>query len=361
SITLKIAKVDVRSNCVCLKLRFIKPHLSLFIYDCSRLTALPKFLEVYFRKQFLFYGKRTTSKIIVIENALNIIFNIYYLRAEVSSDLFVASGEGPKFFQNLHQSINVLLRIYGLIKYFLIKCPFFPIYEISPETIPSNDDQTYKSLILLKSRQMVKDTYHLETLGSIPDAGEPIKEIFHESKKRPCMDVPTVHGRRKSLLYRSPGDKQPPFDKHLPLEKTHNVEGPHGGDITKVIAKLHSLIQKQENRRSRNVTSNKHSTTEEDSKTEQQKAGLQQQKKRSRKSSSPLSRKIRGMGKILTRLVEVASASRATAHRLKKKGDTPAASSSFHPLDIENPTSAIHKRDPAATMRHKRQLILIPR
>ncbi|RXG61636.1 hypothetical protein Avbf_14983 [Armadillidium vulgare] len=51
------------------------------------------------------------------------LFNIYYLRADLS-DLFVASGEGPKFFQNLHQSINVLLRIYGLIKYFLINVHF---------------------------------------------------------------------------------------------------------------------------------------------------------------------------------------------------------------------------------------------
>ncbi|RXG71642.1 hypothetical protein Avbf_04445 [Armadillidium vulgare] len=56
--------------------------------------------------------EKATSKIIVIEKALNIIFNNYYLRAEVTSDLFVASGEGPKFFQNLHLFINVFLRIY---------------------------------------------------------------------------------------------------------------------------------------------------------------------------------------------------------------------------------------------------------
>ncbi|RXG73911.1 hypothetical protein Avbf_03801 [Armadillidium vulgare] len=91
---LKIAKVDVRSNCVCLKLRYS--------------------IHAYCILGFLFYGKRTTSKIIVIEKALNIIFNNYYLRAEVTSDLFVASGEGPKFFQNLHLSINVFLRIYEL-------------------------------------------------------------------------------------------------------------------------------------------------------------------------------------------------------------------------------------------------------
>ncbi|RXG54677.1 hypothetical protein Avbf_14916 [Armadillidium vulgare] len=56
-------------------------------------------------------GQRARSLLI---EALNIIFNNYYLRAEVTSDLFVASGEGPKFFQNLHLSINVFLRIYEL-------------------------------------------------------------------------------------------------------------------------------------------------------------------------------------------------------------------------------------------------------
>ncbi|RXG51355.1 hypothetical protein Avbf_12321, partial [Armadillidium vulgare] len=92
---LKIAKVDVRSNCVCLKLRY-----SIHAY-CILSEAVS------------LYGKRD-EQFIVIEKALNIIFNNYYLRAEVTSDLFVASGEGPKFFQNLHQSINVFLRIYEL-------------------------------------------------------------------------------------------------------------------------------------------------------------------------------------------------------------------------------------------------------
>ncbi|RXG55129.1 hypothetical protein Avbf_15036 [Armadillidium vulgare] len=72
-----------------------------------------KFLEVILGAVSLLW-KKDNEQDHCDRKCLNIIFNIYYLRAEVSSDLFVASGEGPKFFQNLHQSINVLLRIYEL-------------------------------------------------------------------------------------------------------------------------------------------------------------------------------------------------------------------------------------------------------
>ncbi|RXG62074.1 hypothetical protein Avbf_18698 [Armadillidium vulgare] len=122
---LKIAKVDVRSNCVCLKLRYS--------------------IHAYCILGFLFYGKRTTSKIIVIEKALNIIFNNYYLRAEDTSDLFVASGEGPKFFQNLHLSINVFLRIYELEI-----CPKRQPNLFSTKVVNSVDDSVSKVCILSK-------------------------------------------------------------------------------------------------------------------------------------------------------------------------------------------------------------------
>ncbi|KAB7497259.1 hypothetical protein Anas_11306 [Armadillidium nasatum] len=71
-------------------------YLFFLIYDCSRLTALPKFLEINFRKQFLFYGKGTTSKFIVIRKALKFYIS---LRAEVAYNSSVTPGEGSSFFQ----------------------------------------------------------------------------------------------------------------------------------------------------------------------------------------------------------------------------------------------------------------------
>ncbi|KAB7493980.1 hypothetical protein Anas_09542 [Armadillidium nasatum] len=64
------------------------------------------------RKQFLFYGKRTTSKFIVIRKGPKHL-TTSYCALKLRTTLTVTPGEGPSFFQNFHQSIYVFLRIYG--------------------------------------------------------------------------------------------------------------------------------------------------------------------------------------------------------------------------------------------------------
>ncbi|KAB7495644.1 hypothetical protein Anas_14213, partial [Armadillidium nasatum] len=97
---LNIAKVDVFKLCLS-KIR---------VFDsCILHTKCKLYIYRNLRKQFLFYGKRTTSKFGVIQKTLNIYIS---LRAEVAINSTVASSEGPSFFQNFHQSIYVFLRIY---------------------------------------------------------------------------------------------------------------------------------------------------------------------------------------------------------------------------------------------------------
>ncbi|KAB7497467.1 hypothetical protein Anas_13663, partial [Armadillidium nasatum] len=97
---LKIAKVDFCSNCVCLKLKGIRfMHIAILSVNCIFI--------------FLFYGKRTTSKFIVIQKALTSSITTVACALKLSFNSIVALGEGPSFFQNFHLSIYVFLRIYA--------------------------------------------------------------------------------------------------------------------------------------------------------------------------------------------------------------------------------------------------------